>query len=515
MEVLYRTAELRALEARAQADLPTGTLMQRAGEAAAGAIDRAWPHRFLRSDPGGGTATRGKKASILVLCGPGNNGGDGFATAIALQRRGHACLCWAPLASATDEATAVRQQWAHFGGKTVADAPEAGSFDLAVDAILGIGGSRPLAGTLLAALRWVEQHGVPMAALDLPSGIDADTGEWLGGIAGSPSVLTVSFLGDKTGLHLRDALEARGDLHIDRLGVDRDPRDPLPAGRLNGPGGFRPLLLRRAPDVNKGSYGTVAVAGGASGMVGAALLAGRAALRMGAGKVFVDCLGAPALAVDPMQPELMLQSGRTPGRGEVLVAGCGMGREPAATARLPAWIAHEGPVVFDADALNAVAGDAALRSAIRARGRVTVLTPHPGEAARLLQTDTASVQRDRVASALRLAEALQAIVVLKGAGTVVADPSGAFAINTSGGPALATAGTGDVLAGIAGALLAQFDDALAAVRAAVWLHGRAAELHGSDVGLCAADVAPLAARAWEQARAGQARTRPGAVSATP
>jgi hydroxyethylthiazole kinase-like uncharacterized protein yjeF len=247
-------------------------------------------------------------------------------------------------------------------------------------------------------------------------------------------------------------------------------------------------------------------------MVGAALLAGRAALRLGAGKVFVDCLGAPELRVDPLAPELMLQPGRMPAPGEVLVAGCGMGAAPAAQARLIQWIAHDGPALFDADALNALAEDAQLRARLRARVQATVLTPHPGEAARLLQTDAASVQRDRVASALRLAAQLGAIVVLKGAGTVIAAPSGAYVINPTGGPALASAGTGDVLAGMTGALIAQCADPLMAVRAAVWLHGRAADLHGSDVGLTASEVAPLAARAWELARSQFAPADPLTIS---
>jgi len=498
MQKLYRTAELRILEKQAREGLPPGTLMQRAGAAAAAAIDARW--RALQ--PGAVQRSNGGPAAVLVLCGPGDNGGDGFRCASALQDLGHACVCWAPLIGASADAQAARRRWDE-QGPTVAQLPVEQRFDLVVDALFGIGAVRALEGQFLAALRWSAARGIPVVALDLPSGLDADTGTWVGGIAGAYSVLTVSFLGDKPGLHMREGAAAVGQLLVDGLGVAATLRDALaPAGTLNDPDGFAALLARRPPDVNKGSFGAVTVAGGSAGMVGAVLLAGRAALRLGAGKVYVDCLGAPQLPVDPLQPELMLQPGRDVPPGDVLVAGCGMGSAPAALDRLALWLEHDGPALFDADALNALARDGTLRARLAARTRTTVLTPHPGEAARLLGLATAQVQADRVAHALRLARELQAIVVLKGAGSVIATPAGGYTVNPTGGPALASAGTGDVLAGMIGALLAQCADPLAAVRAAVWLHGRAAELHGSDVGLVASEVAGLAARAWEMLRAG-------------
>ncbi len=494
MRELYRTAELRRREHDARAALPAGTLMQRAGEAAARAIDARW--RAMRS------TGAPSPAAILLLCGPGDNGGDGFACALALRALGHECTCWAPLPSASPDARDARERWRAAPGTILDRLPDLGRFDLAVDALLGIGVTRPLGGDLLAGLCRTQQQALPLVALDLPSGLDADTGEWVGGVAGAAAALTVTFLGDKPGLHLRDGLQATGALQVADLGVAKAPAGAAPAGRLLDPDDFAALLAPRAPDVNKGRYGTVAVAGGACGMVGAVLLAGRAALRLGAGKVFVDCLGAPELAVDPAQPELMLQAGRIPEASDVLVAGCGMGRAAPAHARLAAWLAHTGPAVFDADALNLLAEDEALRAQLLARIAPTVLTPHPGEAARLLRITTAQVQADRVAAAQRLARETRAIAVLKGAGSIIADTSGSFAINPTGGPALASAGTGDVLAGMTGALMAQCADTLAAVRAAVWLHGSAAQAHGSDVGLVAAEVAALAAQAWMNLRRG-------------
>ena len=505
MQTLYRTKELRNRENRARAGLPPGTLMQRAGDAAARAIDA-----FLRAAPPAGgpvdaqtSGAAGHGAAILLLCGAGDNGGDGFVCALALRQLGYRCTCWAPMASASADAQSARQRWQAASGAIVSTLPAQDHFDCIVDALLGIGVRRPLDGALLAALRWTEQRapGVPVVALDLPSGLDGDTGEWVGGVAGAPAALTVTFLGDKPGLHLRDGLLAVGRLQVEDLDVTDAADAPSALGRLNGPALFPSLLARRAPDVNKGSYGTVAVCGGAAGMAGAVLLAGRAALRMGAGKVFVDCMGAPELPVDPMQPELMLQAGRGPAAGEVLVAGCGMGSAAVAIERLGKWLGHEGPALYDADALNLLAGNAALRALLLSRTHPSVLTPHPGEAGRLLQISTADVQRDRVASALRLAAETKAIIVLKGAGTVMADPSGHYAINPTGGPALSSAGTGDVLAGMIGALMAQCEDTLSAVRGAVWLHGRAAQLHGGDVGLVASEVAALSVRAWLDLRA--------------
>jgi len=177
-----------------------------------------------------------------------------------------------------------------------------------------------------------------------------------------------------------------------------------------------------------------------------------------------------------------------------------LGIDTQARMQLDRVLSHDGPVVFDADALNCFATDTGLSAQLRARPGLTVLTPHPGEAARLLGVDAATVQQDRVTSALHLAQQCRATVVLKGAGTIVAEPSGHFLINPTGSAALASAGTGDVLAGMIGALLGQCADGTAAVCAAVWLHGRAAELFGADLGLTASDIAPVAARALAELR---------------
>jgi hydroxyethylthiazole kinase-like uncharacterized protein yjeF len=504
MSLLYRTEELRRREATAAQDLPPGTLMARAGSGAA-----AWIHERRAREAAAGRTHPGR---ILVLCGPGNNGGDGYSCARALRELGHEVACWAARASRAPEALAARARWEQPGGSVLATLPDPAGVALVVDALFGIGVERPLDEPFLGALRWAGAAARPLIALDLPSGLDGDTGQWVGGVSGAAAAHTLTFLGDKPGLHTGAGIDAAGAVTLDRLGVEE--AGAAAPGRLTDPACFAGLLAPRRADSNKGDYGAVAVLGGAAGMVGAALLAGRAALRLGAGKVYVQCLGAPELAVDPLQPELMLRGGAQLPAVDVLVAGCGMGRAAPAHAALERALAHAGPLVLDADALNLLAADAALAARLAARGGTpTVLTPHPGEAARLLGCDTPAVQRDRVGQALALAARSGALVVLKGAGSVIALPpalGARYFINPTGGPALASAGTGDVLAGMIGALLAQHRSAAAApaaleaVLAAVWLHGRAADDFGADIGLAASDIAPRAAQALAALRRGAA-----------
>lgn len=241
---------------------------------------------------------------------------------------------------------------------------------------------------------------------------------------------------------------------------------------------------RLAPDAHKGDRGSVGVLGGAPGMVGAAWLAGRAALHGGAGRVYVGQIDPAAPAVDPLYPELMLRPAAQLLTGELpltaLVAGPGMGTAPPAAELLAQALQMSLPVLLDADALNLIARRADLADRLRARATsgaqpaATVITPHPAEAARLLHTSTEAVQADRPAAAAKLAERYAAVVVLKGAGTLVAW-SGHFALNPTGSNRLATAGTGDVLSGLIGALLARGIDAPTAARLGAWVHGRAGE----------------------------------------
>jgi hydroxyethylthiazole kinase-like uncharacterized protein yjeF len=468
---LLRTDALRDLERRAAQGLPAGALMQRAGDAAA-----RW---ILRRHP--------QASRIAVVCGPGNNGGDGYVCAHALQAAGRTVACVALAQPATDDARAAAARWQAVGGRTLGVLPAPEDWDLAVDALFGIGLARPLAGPWLAAAHWLNALAGGCVALDVPSGLDADTGAWVGGVPGVLAGATVTFLAAKPGLFTASGIDACGTVVLDPLGIAA----PASHGAINGPGAFASVLKPRLHDTHKGKYGNVLVIGGASGMVGAPVLAARAALRLGAGRVYIDAIGS-AIDLDPQMPELMFRRADTLGEPRVTVIGCGLGTGSDAHRHLQAALGRDEPCVIDADALNLLATDAALREQLAAARAPRVLTPHPLEAARLLGLDAIAVQADRVGAALQLAAQAKAAVVLKGAGTVIADGP-RYWINPTGGPALASAGTGDVLAGMIGALLAQGFPNAEAVLAAVWLHGQAAYAFGADVGLTASDVAPRAA----------------------
>ena len=245
--------------------------------------------------------------------------------------------------------------------------------------------------------------------------------------------------------------------------------------------------------MNKGTFGTLGILGGTEGMGGALILAGRAALRTGVGKVWLGFLMPDPPKLDTGMPELMLRHAGVvlDARPDALVVGPGLGTSDAARSLLMRALALPIPVALDADALNLIAKDAGLQAATRARSAPTLATPHPGEAARVLGSEIADVQRDRMDAARRLSRHLTASVVLKGVGSVLAHPDGSWEINASGGPALATAGSGDILSGLLGALLAQGIEADAALRLAVCLHGAAADL------LVARGIGPLGVTASE------------------
>jgi hydroxyethylthiazole kinase-like uncharacterized protein yjeF len=487
MGFLYTTKELRRIEHAYARQLQPGTLMARAGRAAAQWLDRRASVR---------------PASFLVLCGPGNNGGDGYVCASGLSELGHACLCWSPAASATDDARAARAAWLDQGGQITSELPKGPRFDVIVDAMFGIGMTRPLSGPYLEASDWSNASATDVVALDVPSGLDADSGTWVGDVPGVRASATVTFLGDKPGLRMSDGCDAAGLVHVEALEIAATGA----AGCLNGPDQFPLILKPRPSNSHKGRYGNVAVIGGGIGMVGAALLAGRAALRLGAGRVYVCLVGAPDFDVDLACPELMIRSLQALPPVQATVVGCGLGSSEPARHALQIALELHNPIVVDADALNLIASDSGLKQTLIARDASSILTPHPAEAARLLGAGAgARVNGDRIGAATRLAHELRSTIVLKGAGTVIVDrPRGPerYWINPSGGPALASAGAGDVLSGMIGALIAQGFEALSGTLAAVWLHGSAAQAHGADIGLLASEVAPLAVRELARLRRG-------------
>jgi hydroxyethylthiazole kinase-like uncharacterized protein yjeF len=320
-------------------------------------------------------------------------------------------------------------------------------------------------------------------AVDVPTGLSPDTGASLGDAVVRASH-TLALLTAKPGLFTSTGREVSGELWFADLGVETTAED-VPVATLSGAAVVPPMFPRRRHLANKGSFGDVHVAGGAAGMVGASLLAGRAASVAGAGRVLIHAHSSDpggALPVDVHYPELMLrpvgqlQSAVRSDRKSTVVAGCGGGDD--VIAELPGCLSNACRLVLDADALNAIARDPGLRAQLRlrgARGRPTILTPHPLEAARLLATGVVDVQADRLGAARRLASDTGAIVILKGSGTIIATPGGCATINPTGDARLANAGTGDVLAGWT---------------AGLW----AAQPHGDPTSSCEADAMALAAR---------------------
>ena len=453
---VYLTGEIRAIEKAAAAE----PLMEKAGLAAA----------ELARDIAGGS---GKP--VLVLAGPGNNGGDAFVLARHLRQ-------WyfnVTVVFADDEkklsgdAAASLRAWRAAGGAIAEALPSARDWSLVVDGLFGIGLEREVAGRYADWIAALNRLGAPVLAIDIPSGLHSDTGRVLG--CAVRAAHTVTFIGLKPGLLTLEGPDHCGEIHLRSL----DVAPPAPArGSLLGREILATALAPRARNSHKGDYGSAGIIGGDHGMVGAALLAGRAALKLGCGRVYVGLLAADPLQVDPAQPELMLRRA-----DEVLkiasltclAAGPGLGQMPSAVFHLDAALETPLPLVLDADALNLVASSAALAKKLRGRSAPSLLTPHPAEAGRLLGAATRAVQDDRVASALRLASAFNSLVVLKGAGSVCASPDGTWRINTSGNPGMASAGTGDVLTGMIAALLSQGVDPAVALLAGVYLHGAAAD----------------------------------------
>lgn len=450
---LHDVATTRTLEAALAATLPPHTLMQRAGLATARLALALAPHA----------------RSYWIACGPGNNGGDGLEAAMHLQQWGKtAQVGWLGTPEDAPPDARASQARALAAGVAFLDQPPA-ECDCGIDALLGTGTRRAPQGRMAEWMAHLNTLSVPVLAVDLPSGLDGDTGS-VAGLCVRASH-TLSLLTVKPGLYMAQGRDQAGQVWYESIGVD--PALTPPQAWL----GTAPTPSPRLHVTHKGSYGDVAIIGGAPGMVGAALLAARAALHQGAGRVFVGLLDGGSLGVDPTQPELMFRNpaGLAPA-GLTVVAGCGGGT--AIAAQLHRLLSAAPRLVLDADALNAIAQDTQLQALLRARRlreRQTVLTPHPLEAARLLACSAAEVQQDRLAAARQLTEQSGACVVLKGSGTVIAAPARTPVINPTGNARLATAGTGDVLAGHIGARLAQGETAFEAACTAVWLHGRTAD----------------------------------------
>lgn len=471
---LHDAAQVRALDARLMAaGTPGAVLMQRAAQAAWRALRRRWP----------------QVRKLCVLAGPGNNAGDGYLLAVLARRAGWDVQVYS-LADPARLRDAAAQAYAEACAQGVQVQPwhaEAVLDGLLVDAMLGTGLAGELREPYATAVARINASGLPCLALDIPSGLCADTGRLWG--AAVRADLTVTFIALKLGLFTGAGPDQVGELCFADLQADAALCAAAPAMAQRLATGNLQRLPARPRTAHKGACGRLLVVGGERGYGGAALLAAQSGLRGGAGMVSLATREEHVAGALARCPELMvrglLSSGQLlallPGH-DVLVVGPGLGQGAWGRSLLTAAAQFEGAQVWDADALNLLAAG---RVQIRAGA---VLTPHPGEAARLLGCSLAEVQDDRPAAALRLAQRYQAVVVLKGAGSLVTDGH-TLRLCEHGHPAMAGPGLGDVLAGLIGALLAQGLAALPASELAVWLHARAGERLGqAGRGLLASEL---------------------------
>ena len=509
-----------------QAGIPGTALMENAGSAVARTVAARYP-----------SASR-----IVVLCGRGMNGGDGFVITRLLALRAEALLL-GPRADVAGDARHHLEACERGGGRVTEVAGEAAwpsllprieAADLIVDAVLGTGlraAPSGLAALAIGAMRARRAAGVPVVAVDLPSGVPSDSGSFEWPVAGADC--TVAFAAAKRGHVLPPACDAVGELVVADIGI---PPASLAASapRLfliedeDAAAAFPP----RPRGAHKGDFGHVLVVAGSVGKTGAAVLAAGGALRSGAGLVTVatpaPCLELVAAARAELmtEPLAVTADGGLDGAGlahllalarerDAVVLGPGLGQHEATRELVRRFVSEcPVPLVIDADGLNALAPLRAEGVALLRRAAATILTPHPGELARLVGRPTAELQRDRAAAALALAREAGVIVVLKGERTLVAEPGGRAAICPTGNPGMATGGTGDVLAGVTGSLLARHG-ALLAATAAPFVHGRAGDLVARRIGeegLVAGDLVealPEAIEAVRSAAAARGRERAG------
>ena len=460
---LYTAAQVRQLDRRAikQAGIPGYTLMSRAGKAAWDLIHNTWPDAH----------------SLLILCGTGNNGGDGYVIGRLALAAGHAVqvMQLGDVTGIKGDALTAREAYLAAGGKVEPFAGRIpGHVELVVDAMLGTGLERPPAGDWLAAIEMLNAGSQPVLAVDIPTGLHADTGRVLG--AAVQADLTVTFIGRKHGLYTGQGPEIAGKVVFDDLQLPASVYQSVLvlAELVTGISSDLPAL-HRSRTAHKGHHGHVLVIGGEQGMSGAVQLAGLAALRSGAGLVSVATRPTHAAVMAAACPELMCHGlagadelAPLLARATVVAIGPGLGRSDWSRQLLSQVLQSRLPVVVDADALNLLAHEAAHRNN-------WILTPHPGEAGRLLDMSADDIQQDRFAAVRALVDSYGGTAVLKGAGSLVCTAERPVAVCTTGNPGMATAGMGDVLTGIIASLVAQGLSLPDAAILGTCLHGQAGD----------------------------------------
>ncbi|HEY0197550.1 MAG TPA: NAD(P)H-hydrate dehydratase [Rhodanobacter sp.] len=475
---LYSVEQIRTLESSALAALRISgpELMRRAATAALNSLRRRWP----------------QVRRICIHCGPGNNGGDGFLLAVLARESGLQVDVLALGAASSGDSASARAEWQQDGGSILmwGEATDLPPAELHVDALYGIGLNRPPEPPVARLIECINASGQPVFALDVPSGLNADTGDCPGDAIRADA--TITFIAGKRGLQTGRAADHVGELELATLGVpDFVLQNLRPDAQLLVPESLPP----RARYANKGNNGHVLVIGGDHGMAGASRLASESALRVGAGLVSVATRTEHISSMNAARPELMAhavdgshQLRPMLEKASVLALGPGLGRAAWGRDLWSTSLEANKPLVLDADGLNLLAVE------LRRFTAATVLTPHPGEAARLLGTSTAEIEKDRFAAVRGLAKKYQAVVVLKGSGSLIADPDGRLDVCPWGNPGMASGGMGDLLTGVIAALLAQGCSAWQAACLGVGLHARAGDLAAEqgERGLLASDLlAPL------------------------
>jgi hydroxyethylthiazole kinase-like uncharacterized protein yjeF len=482
---VYLTAEIRKIEEIAAALPEPPALMEKAGLAAAQVAAEQLLTRNMNK--------------VLVLAGPGNNGGDAFVAARYLKQwQFVVTLVFTGIRERlSSDARHALDAWLSVDGEIRSQIPGDEKWHAVIDGLFGIGmgqsTARNLEGKYLDLVNTVNGMDLPVLSLDVPSGLGSDNGHIHG--AAIRASITVTFIGLKPGLLTNDGPEYCGQILVRELALDVHALLPPQTWAANQASVQRLLPSPRPANSHKGIFGSIGVLGGSTGMIGAALLAGKAALKFGAGRVYLGLIAHDAPAVDSTQPELMLRTPRellALQRLSCLVVGPGLGTESDAGTWLDYALGTKLPLVLDADALNQIAAETQLANKLQLRQYPTIITPHPAEAARLLKEDTATIQSDRMAAAEKLAQSFHCYAVLKGAGSICVSPENKRYINCSGNPGLSSAGTGDVLSGMIGALLTQGLNAQDALVLAVYLHGAAAdellEKQGGPVGMTASEI---------------------------
>lgn len=477
---LYRAAQVReldriAIEAFA---IPGEVLMARAGQAAFAALSAHWP----------------EARRLAVLCGTGNNGGDGYVVARLAHEAGLevAVFQLGDAGRVKGDARRAREVLCRTGaGITPFSGQSLSGYEVIVDALLGTGLERPLEGAWRDAVQAINTSGGRVLAIDIPTGLHADRGCVLGVAVNAD--LTITFIGVKQGMLTAQGVDACGALRYDDLDVPPTVFDPLvPAAVTSDALHLRRVLPRRARNSHKGCFGHVLVVGGEQGMSGAARLAGEAAVRSGAGLVTIATRAAHAGTLNLDRPELMVRGVedsaalcRLFSRATVLAAGPGLGRSEWGRHMLAACLESGLPQVVDADALNLLAQEPLRRDD-------WILTPHPGEAARLLGVSGSDIQNDRFQAVREIQRQYGGVCVLKGAGTLIHGGHRATVVCRAGNPGMAAGGLGDVLTGIIAGLLAQGLGPMAAACHGASLHGRAGDraAQAGERGLLAGDLMP-------------------------